>query len=233
MNAAIIVAGGIGQRFGRVGGKQLVEVAGSPLVAHTLRAFRASETIDEVVLVCHPDRVAECRAVAFDPLAARPTAVVAGGDTRQHSVEAGLAALPDGCDIVAIHDGARALVRPSTIDAAVRELLARPDLAGVVVGHPASDTIKSVDADGLVRSTLDRSTLWIAQTPQVFRAAAILAAHERATADGFEGTDDASLVERAGGAVAMLEGPRWNIKATVPDDLGVLAALLADDAGKV
>lgn len=236
MNGAVIVAGGSGERFGRPGGKQLVPVGGVPLLVHTLRAFEACEAIDAVVVVCHPDQVDICRrdAVATSG-STKVTAVVPGGATRRLSVAAGLAALPRACDVVAIHDGARALVDPPTIAMAVRELILRPDVAGVVVGHPAFDTIKEVDSTGRVLGTLDRSRLWIAQTPQVFRTERLAAAHVRADADGFEGTDDASLVERDGGAVTMLEGPRWNFKVTVPEDLEVLGALLsfrsAEDGG--
>jgi 2-C-methyl-D-erythritol 4-phosphate cytidylyltransferase len=142
------------------------------------------------------------------------------------SVAAGLAALPPECDVVAVHDGARALVEEATIDAAIAELASRPDADGVVVGHPAFDTMKDVDDSGRVVSTLDRSRLWVAQTPQVFRRAKLARAHKRAAADGFEGTDDASLVERDGGTVVMLQGPRWNFKVTVPEDLEVLEVLL-------
>jgi 2-C-methyl-D-erythritol 4-phosphate cytidylyltransferase len=226
VNAAVIVAGGSGDRFGREGGKQLAPVGGAPLIAHTLRAFEASGAVDAVVVVCHPDRVGDCRAAVESSGASKVVAVVPGGETRRMSVAAGLAALPPECDVVAVHDGARALVEEATIDAAIAELASRPDADGVVVGHPAFDTMKDVDASGRVVSTLDRSCLWVAQTPQVFRRAKLARAHDRAAADGFEGTDDASLVERDGGTVMMLQGPRWNFKVTVPEDLEVLEVLL-------
>ena len=228
MNAAVIVAGGEGERFGDPRGKQLALVAGLPVLAHTLRAFQRCEAVDVIVVVTHPDRV-EAYAEAIGPAGAgKVVAVVPGGATRTASVAAGLAALPAGCLAVAVHDGARAAVTPDTIAASFTSLFADPLLDGVVVGHPAFDTIKEASEVGRIVSTPDRSRLWIAQTPQTFRLDALLRAHERAAAEGFQGTDDAALVERCGGVVAMLEGPRWNIKVTVPEDLVVLSALLAE-----
>lgn len=232
MNGAVIVAGGTGERFGDSRGKQLALVAGDPVLAHTIRAFDRCEAIDAIVVVGCPARVDEYRAVAMGVSSGRKVvAVVAGGDTRRASVAAGLAALPAACDVVAIHDGARAAVAVETITASVRALEEHPEVDGVVVGHPAFDTIKEVDPGGFVVSTPDRSRLWIAQTPQTFRTDALRRAHGFALADGFEGTDDASLVERSGGRVLMLAGPRWNLKVTVPEDLVVLGALLAAREG--
>ena len=228
MNAAIIAAGGVGERFASGGGKQLALVAGLPVLAHTLLAFEACDAVDVVVVVTHPDRVDAYRREAVEAIgSSKVVGVVPGGATRRASVAAGLAALPEGVDLVAVHDGARAAVRPATIAAAFAELESRTDAAGVVVGHRAVDTMKRVDADLRVAETPDRDVLWVAQTPQVFRASALVQAHARAAAESFEGTDDASLVERDGGVVLMLEGPRWNMKVTVPEDLTVLAALLA------
>lgn len=232
MRVAVIVAGGTGTRFGRPGGKQLALVAGAPLVVHTLRAFDACPVVDAVVLVCDPGRVEAYRSEAVEEAGiTKVVAVVGGGETRRASVAEGLAALPAACTRVAVHDGARANIEPATIAAAFDSLDADPSLDGVVVGHPALDTVKAVGADGLVLSTPDRAGLWVAQTPQVFRREVLERAHERARADGFEGTDDASLVERAGGRVRMVEGPRWNLKVTVPEDVAVLEALLARRGG--
>ena len=228
MNTAVIVAGGSGQRFGRDGGKQLAPVEGRPLLSYTLCAFEACDAVDAIVLVCHPDQVEECRRDAVEATGAtKVVAVVPGGPTRRISVAAGLAAVPPDCDVVAVHDGARAMIEAPTIRAAIEALVGNDDVDGVVVGHPALDTVKSVDAAGRVQATLDRSTLWIAQTPQVFRCDTLRRAHARAEEDAFEGTDDASLVERDGGRVMMLEGPRWNFKVTMPEDLAVAAWLIA------
>jgi 2-C-methyl-D-erythritol 4-phosphate cytidylyltransferase len=221
--AAVIVAGGVGERFGAPGGKQLAMVCGKPVVAWSAAAFDACERVDHVVLVAHPERLEEYAAALP---AAKLRASVPGGATRQDSVEAGLEALPDGVDVVAVHDGARPLVTPETIARALDALSSDRDLAGVVVGHPQFDTVKRVFAENEVGATVDRNGLWAAQTPQVFRLGVLREAYRRAAADGFVGTDDSSLVERIGGRVRMLRGPRENIKVTVPEDLIVVEAVL-------
>ena len=228
MNVAVIVAGGSGQRTGIGGGKQLATVAGLPVLYHTVAAFAGCAPIDRIVVVVHPDRIDEYRSVAVLPAGAgKVEAVVGGGATRQDSVAVGLSAVPDGADVIAVHDGARPLVTPELIAEAVSVLEGDGSLDGVVVGHPSYDTLKSVDAAGRVTGTLDRSAVWAAQTPQVFRAAALRRAYAEAAASGFEGTDDASLVERSGGRIAMVAGPRDNIKITVPEDLVMAESLLA------
>lgn len=227
MRAGILVASGTGERFGGEAGKQLAAVGGLPVAAHSLRALASAETIDRIVLVCHPDRVEEYRAAFVTPDLAGRTTVVAGGASRRESVAAGLAALDESVTVVVVHDGARPLVEPAVIDGAVRALEASPDLDGVVVGHPSYDTIKATDAAGMIVSTPDRATLWVAQTPQVFRAEVLRVAHARAAEEDLDVTDDASIVEHIGGAVRMMEGPRWNLKVTVPADLEVVEALLA------
>ncbi|HEY5506113.1 MAG TPA: 2-C-methyl-D-erythritol 4-phosphate cytidylyltransferase [Coriobacteriia bacterium] len=227
MNAAVIAAGGSGERFGEGAGKQLALVDGVPLLTHTLLAFDACPDVDVVVVVTHPGRVDEYRRVAVEAQGVRKVvAVVAGGATRVQSVRAGLAALPEGVDLVAVHDGARAAITPDTISRAFHALASDAQVDGVVVGHPCVDTIKEVDATGRVVATPDRNRYWMAQTPQVFRAPALARAYWRAGIAGFEGTDDAALVEAVGGTVMMLDGPRTNLKVTVPEDLDMLAAML-------
>jgi 2-C-methyl-D-erythritol 4-phosphate cytidylyltransferase len=220
---AIIAAGGEGDRFGAVGGKQLAEAAGRPVLAWTVAAFDSCSEIDSVIVVGHPDRLPE---YAGAVRGGKVSAVVAGGDTRQDSVLAGLAAMPDGAEVAVVHDGARPLITCQTITSAIRELMMRTDLDGVVVGHPVFDTVKRVGEAGVVTGTADRSELWVAQTPQVFRAERLREAYRVATADGATGTDDAALVERIGGRIAMVAGPRDNIKVTVPEDLVLVGAVL-------
>jgi 2-C-methyl-D-erythritol 4-phosphate cytidylyltransferase len=230
---AIIVGGGSGERFGREGGKQLAEASGRPILAIALAAFEAAPSIEAVVLVVHPERVEEYRAACVDPLRPGKVArVVAGGSTRQRSVASGLAAVPSDVEAVAVHDGARPLVSAIVIENAVSVLESASDLAAVVVGHPVHDTLKLVGDDGFtVVGTADRSHMWAAQTPQVLRAKGFRAALSAAEAEGFTGTDDASLVERVGGMVRMVLGPRTNLKVTVPEDLRIVAALLSEDEG--
>lgn len=228
MRVAIIVAGGSGERFGRDGGKQLALVAGRPVLAHSVAAFAACDGIDAIVVVAHPERVEEYRREAVEPVASgKVVAVIAGGDSRQASVAAGLAAVPRAADVIVIHDGARPLVTPSLVDGAIAALEADAECAGVVVGHPAYDTLKLVDDEAVVVGTVDRSAFWVAQTPQVFRAESLRSAYARVATSELAATDDASLVERDGGRVRMFAGPRDNLKVTVAEDLAVVEALLA------
>lgn len=234
MNAAVVVAGGEGRRFGAADGKQLALVEGLPVLGHTLLAFERCEPVDQIVLVGHPDRLAEYRERVVQGLRLdKVRAVVAGGETRRESVRAGLRAIGAGSgpNTVSVHDGARPLVTSSLIASAIAELT-RIDVDGVVVGHPSYDTIKTVDADCFVVGTPDRSRLWVVQTPQVFWLERLIAAHESAERDGFEGTDDASLIEREGGRIEMLLGPRDNVKVTVPEDLAYVASVLRSRAGE-
>jgi 2-C-methyl-D-erythritol 4-phosphate cytidylyltransferase len=232
VNGAVIVAGGVGERFGSTDGKQLATVAGRPLVAHTLAAFESCAAVDVIVLVTHPDRVEEFEARLSGSNPAKLAAVVPGGNERQSSVAAGVAALPDDCDAVAVHDGARPLVTAETIDAAFRVLRDRADIDGVVVGHPVFDTLHEVDEGTEIVTSPDRSRFWVAQTPQVFRTPVIRAGLEAAERDGFLGTDDASLVARGGGRICFVEGPRDNIKVTVPEDLALVEWMLDARSGK-
>lgn len=227
---AIVVAGGQGTRFGRSGGKQLAELAGRSVLARTVEAVSACTDLDGVVVVCHPDRVDEYAAESGAD--GRRVLAVAGGDSRQASVAAGLASLPPACDTVVVHDGARPLVTAELVSATLAELRGRPEADGVVVGHPSSDTVKVVDECGVVIDTPDRSTLWAVQTPQAFRRRALVDAHALAERDGTTGTDDASLIEAAGGEVRVLLGPRLNVKVTTPEDVAYAEACLAARAEK-
>lgn len=223
----VLAAGGAGSRFGHAEGKQLAPLFGRTVLGWALDPFVSLESLHAVVLVAHADRLDEySRRVG--PLVP-PTAffeVVAGGATRQESVAAGLEALSTDCDFVAVHDGARPLLTQEVVVSAVAALLADQEAQGLVVGHPSVDTLKHV-SEGTVVATPDRTLFWSVQTPQIFRAAALRLAYKRAAADGFVGTDDASLVERLGGRVLAFRGPRDNIKVTHAEDLLIAEAILA------
>lgn len=242
---AVIAAGGIGSRLGHAGGKQLMEVAGRPLLSWSLMAFDRARSIGHIVLVCPLERRDDMRRLAVEPLGlSTPVTFADAGGTRQDSTRAGVEAVPAGFDVVAIHDGARPLIRPVVIDQAVEMLVAgmrggaqpadaadaSPDAAvpldGVVCGQPAIDTMKEVGAGGLVAGTPDRALYWTVQTPQVFPIAVMRRAYRAAESAGFVGTDDSSLVEHIGGNVRLLKTPRDNLKATVPEDLPLIEALL-------
>lgn len=216
----------MGERFGRSGGKQLAPIAGVPMLTHVLRSFQDATTVGHVIVVCHPDRMDEYRQAAIESNGLTiPVTLAPGGDTRQLSVASGLRHTSDEYGIVAVHDGARPLVTPRTIDEAVMRILGDERVAGVVVGHPAFDTLKIVEGD-TVRDTPDRSMYWIAQTPQVFRRETFKDAHSLAVEKGIQYTDDASLMEAAGGRVVMIEGPRDNFKVTVAEDRSLAEAVL-------
>lgn len=193
---AVVVAAGTGTRFG--GPKQYEELDGRRVLDWSLEAARAA--CDGVVLVVPPGREGDDE---------RADTVVAGGATRSESVRAGVAAVPADAEVIVVHDAARPAASPALFDAVVAAVRAGADAA--VPGLPVVDTVKRVD-DGVVVETLDRSTLVAVQTPQAFRAAVLRAARG-------EATDDAALVEAAGGRVVVVPGEVSNLKITSPDDL--------------
>lgn len=224
--AAVIVAGGSGERFGNRGGKQLYTILGRPILTWSIQAFDATDQVGHIVVVCPESRMEEYVDQAIAPYDfVTPISVAASGTLRQESAMNGVAAVPDGYPYVAIHDGARPIVTPDTISHAINVLKGNFDADGVIVGHPAIDTMKVIDGDVVV-GTPDRSMFWIAQTPQVFHHEICEAAYTTALAEGFVGTDDSSLVERVGGRIMLVECPRDNIKVTVPEDIGPATAAL-------
>ena len=225
--AAVILAGGSGDRFGRDGGKQLLELFGKPILTWSAEAFDAVADVGLIVIAAPEERMDEyCRkAVDAFPFVT-PVVMVPSGTLRQESSFAGLNVVPDEYEFVAVHDGARPLVTPELINHAIAAVRGSVDADGAVVGFPAIDTLKIVSGDSII-GTPDRSAFWTAQTPQVFRTKVLRDAHRQALAEGFVGTDDSSLVERMGGKVLLVQGPRDNIKITVPEDRGPAEAGLA------
>lgn len=223
---AVIVAGGAGKRFGNPGGKLLIDVAGAPLMSWTLRAFDAAECIGHIVVVCPEGQEEQMRDAAIAPYGIEtPVTFAPSGAERQDSTRSGVEAVPEGFDYVAIHDAARPLITPAAIEAACVMLEGDPALDGVVCGQPAIDTLKLIDGDRIV-NTPPRERYWCVQTPQVFRLASVARAHAEACAEGYLGTDDSSLVERAGGTVRCIKTARDNIKVTVPEDLALVTTIL-------
>ena len=222
--AAIILAGGTGERFGKEGGKQLVEIAGKPILTWSAEAFDAVGDIGLIVIVCPEDREDEYLKRAVDPFPfVTPVVVAPSGPSRQEAAFSGLECVPDEFEYVVLHDGARPLISPDLILHAINVLKGNIDCDGAVVAHPAVDTLKVVE-NGVIVGTPDRRVFWNAQTPQVFRSGIYRRAHASALSDGFMGTDDSSLIERLGGRVLVVEGKRDNIKLTVPEDYLLLAA---------
>jgi 2-C-methyl-D-erythritol 4-phosphate cytidylyltransferase len=204
---AVVVAGGTGSRFG--GPKQFADLGGRPLASWSLDVAR--HACDGVVLVVPAD----ARGGSWDA-----DAVVAGGSTRSQSVRAGLAAVPAGAGVIAVHDAARPLARLPLWRAVLEAVQAGAD--GAIPAAPVTDTVKEVGADGQL-VTLDRTRLVAVQTPQAFRAAVLRRAH----LSGADASDDAALVEAVGGRVVLVAGAADNLKVTNPTDLVVIAALAA------
>ena len=201
---AIVVAGGSGSRFGDTVPKQFLELGGLRLIDWALAA--AAAACDGVVAVLPAAHLEVTLAPGVSP--------VAGGPSRSASVRAGLAAVPDGADVIVVHDAARPLADAALFARVIAAVRAGAD--GAVPGVPVADTIKRVDPSaGLVLETLDRPALRAIQTPQAFAADVLRRAHN----GGADATDDAALVELTGGRVVVVEGDPANLKITGPDDL--------------
>ena len=222
--AAIILAGGNGERFGNENGKQLVEVYGKPILTWSAEAFDAVGDIGLIVIVCPEDRMEEYLKKAIDPFPfVTPIVMAPAGSIRQESAFSGLEFVDDDYEFVVLHDGARPLVSPDLILHTINTLKGNFDADGAVVAYQAIDTLKVVE-NGVIVGTPERSVFWNAQTPQVFRTGIYRRAHASALSDGFVGTDDSALIERLGGKVLIVEGTRSNVKLTVPEDYDIVLA---------
>ena len=224
-NIAIIAAAGIGARMRADRAKQMIELAGAPLLVHTLRRFESSDAIDQIILVLQPDLTHEVLGLISRHNVKKVVRVVAGGAERQDSVYRGLQVIKEEtARVVAVHDAVRPFVRPDEIRAVVERA---QSTGAAVLAVPATDTIKQVKS-GRVQRTLDRRRIYHAQTPQAFRFSVIREAYDRAYTDGFMATDDSQLVERLGHRVSVVEGSPINIKITRPFDLSLAEVIHAE-----
>ncbi len=224
--AAIVVAAGRGERFGQP--KQLVEVAGRPLVAWSIALFGEMPELEDLVIATESEYLGAMRELAATFAGRLTSSVVAGGATRQESVRNALAAVPERCDAVFVHDGARPLVRAEDVRAGMASV--RPGI-GALLAVPVVDTIKVVPRPGrTVARTLERAELWAAQTPQFATLADMRFAHEMARRAGLEATDDAMLLERTGIEVRVVPTGGENLKVTLRGDRDLVEALLRERA---
>ncbi|HMS09543.1 MAG TPA: 2-C-methyl-D-erythritol 4-phosphate cytidylyltransferase, partial [Pyrinomonadaceae bacterium] len=228
MNTAIIVAAGSGSRFGADRPKQFLELAGKPIIARTVLKFEASPVIDAIVVVSGAEFLDETKAILGRERLTKLRSVVSGGETRSESVAAGLAAVPAGTEIVAVHDGVRPLVSGDEIERTIR---ASAEYGAACLTAQMTDTVKVVDGAYVV-GTLDRRELRRALTPQAFRYEVLKDAYDNADL-GEAVTDECFLVEESGTKVLSVAGSQRNIKITTPDDLVIAEALFSAsvDAG--
>jgi 2-C-methyl-D-erythritol 4-phosphate cytidylyltransferase len=235
----IIPAAGLGTRMASVpvgkpakpaASKQFLELDGVPLLVHTLRAFAKSAEVKQIIVALRKPEMDAFRArLSADApeILKKDLKFVEGGEHRQHSVANGLAAVSAAADdVVLVHDA----VRPFVTEEMIREVIAAAQKYGAAIAAvPAVDTVKQVErtAEGaLIKTTIPREKIVLAQTPQGFRYDVLKKAFDEAAADGFIGTDEASLVERSGHAVAVVMGSPRNIKITTPGDLELASFFL-------
>jgi 2-C-methyl-D-erythritol 4-phosphate cytidylyltransferase len=229
MVSAIIVAAGKGARMKGTMRKQYLDLSGRPVLAHSIMAFDSCSLIEEIFLVVPKDDVEYCQKNILSLLDLKKQInLVHGGAERQNSVYNGLQSITKNTETVVIHDGVRPFIQPKDIKICI---FGAKKYGACILGTPASDTLKRVDKTDIVETTLPRENIWLAQTPQAFQYDLILKAHEAARRDGYVGTDDASLVERLGKDVKIINGSRFNIKITNKEDFAVVKAMF--DAGLI
>lgn len=223
MVSAIIVAAGKGIRMNDPTRKQYLDLAGRPILAHSVMAFDTCELIDKIFLVVPKEDIEYCRKNIV-PLMELKNGLnlVPGGEQRQNSVYNGLQAIDKKTDTVVIHDGVRPFIQPDELESCI---LGARKFGACILGIPAGDTIKYVGKSGFIEKTLARDSIWLAQTPQAFKYELIISAYKTARRDGYTGSDDSVLVERLGKDVRIINGSKNNIKITVREDLIVARAI--------
>lgn len=221
--SAIIAAAGLSERFGGSVTKQMTELCGIPVLGHTLKAYENAECIHEIIIVARRDEIPYWEKLCIDLSLAKVSRIVVGGQTRQESVIKGLEAVHDKSKFVAIADGARCLITPEQINSVCRSAY---KYKAATAAHRSTDTVKIADKKGFIDSTADRNTVWLAQTPQVFRTKLYRAAAYTALKEGVEGTDDNSLVEFIKHPIRLVECGSQNIKITTFEDMGIAEGVL-------
>ncbi|MBR4284264.1 MAG: 2-C-methyl-D-erythritol 4-phosphate cytidylyltransferase [Anaerotignum sp.] len=223
---AVIVAAGKGRRMGTEVSKQFLPLGGKEILAHSVEKFEKADNIRNIVLVTGEDSLQDVRDMAQEYGWKKITSVVAGGKERQDSVWNGLQAVSSDTEIVLIHDGVRPFVTEGILNHSIETAV---EMGGCVAGVPAKDTIKVCNNENIAIATPDRSTLWQVQTPQTFQKELIIQAYQKAKAEGFVGTDDASLAEYSGCPVKVIMGSYRNIKITTKEDLLIGEAFLKEE----
>ncbi len=222
LTSAVIVAAGNSARMGKKGAKQFLEVNGIPVLARTLLAFQAAPYIAEIVVVAKKSDFAAIKQMASTHSISKLTKLVQGGETRAESVKNGFSAIDKKAKYVAIHDGARCLITPELIRRVLRAAYRNKAASAATA---VTDTVKLADKRHTIAQTLDRSRIFLAQTPQVFHTDLYRAALQKADPEGC--TDDNQLMEQLGVAVKLVDCGKENIKITHPEDIHFAELLLA------
>jgi 2-C-methyl-D-erythritol 4-phosphate cytidylyltransferase len=206
-----------------------LRIAGKTIIEHTICKFASISGLAQVIIATTPEYFNDASAVKNLLPEEVDVRVIEGGKERQDSIYQALQIVGESVELVAIHDA----VRPFVSEDSVYDCLSLANESGAaILGLPVKDTIKRVDSKGLILETPERSRLWKAQTPQIFRQSLIRKAYEKAVRENFLGTDDASLVEYYGKNVFVTEGDQQNFKITYPLDLRVAELLLTEESGK-
>jgi len=221
---AIVPAAGVGRRFDGTIRKTFISLNGTPLLIHTLKRLQDIGGITEIIPVLKGEDIEKWSEVIDAHGLSKVKKIVPGGRERQDSVYNALKTLEKE-SLILIHDGVRPLFSARLVERLINEI---NGFDGIVPALPVKDTVKVIDADKIVVSTEDRNKLRAVQTPQVFPLRVIKDAYNRAYADGFYATDDAALVERAGGRVKVIEGSPFNIKITTQEDLDMAQYLIKE-----
>lgn len=234
--AAIIPAGGSGTRMGSDKKKQFLTFQGREILYWTLKHILDCGLLDCLVVVVPEVDYVEMEIKLCDWAKTLntdvPMKVVIGGSSRQASVYCGLQAIEDSYDVILVHDGVRPFLPSSSIPTYLDRLMENDQLSGVIAGLEVTDTLKCVDHDHVIIATVDRSNKWHVQTPQIFKANALMHAHEQARQDQVDATDDAALLERLGDKLMMVYGTSENIKITRPVDLIVAEMIFKTYGGR-
>lgn len=225
MVTVIIPAAGQGKRMRKGSNKVFLPLVDMPILLHSVLTFSACSEVDNLVVVVGADEVDQVKTMLHSLTDSKPWLVVAGGKERQHSIANAMKVVDKAAKIILVHDGARPLVTKQCIKNVIE---AATLYKAAVVAVAVKNTIKTVDENGWVTGTPERSTLWSIQTPQGFDAQLLRTAYEQAAKVGFIGTDDASLVERLGVRVKVVCGSYDNLKVTTPEDLTIAEALLKE-----
>ncbi|MEL7074549.1 MAG: 2-C-methyl-D-erythritol 4-phosphate cytidylyltransferase [Cyanobacteria bacterium J06643_13] len=219
----LIPAAGMGRRMGSDRNKLLLKLLGKPLIAWSLEAAADASSINWIGIMGQPEDLVEFENILNQLNLSKPVELIVGGATRQESVYNGLQALPKAAQRVLIHDGARCLATPALFDRCSAKLLS---CQGLIAAVAVKDTIKVVDADGIITDTPERKDLWAAQTPQGFEVELLKRCHAQGKDLRWQVTDDAALFEKCDLPVKIVVGEETNLKVTTPVDLAIAELIL-------